>query len=77
GDAELSATVSPEQVDEVLKLIKVSKVPLRNPGGNPTSLKRRLSEHAQGAETHESAQVVSYSTRRIKIGPLGDSVRAV
>ncbi|UCE62048.1 MAG: hypothetical protein JSU63_10070, partial [Phycisphaerales bacterium] len=26
GDAELSATVSPEQVDEVLKLIKVSKV---------------------------------------------------
>lgn len=53
GDTEIGATVDPSRIDEVLKLIRVSKVPLRNPWGNAGSLKGPASERLREPESHE------------------------
>ncbi len=53
GDTEVGGIVPVEQIDEVLKTIKVSKVPLRNPRGNPKSLKASVSERTRDVESRE------------------------
>ena len=51
GDTELGATVPAQRMEEVLKLIRVSKVPLTNPAGHPSSLRRRLPETVLAPES--------------------------
>ncbi len=51
GDTEIGATVDPNRIEEVLTLIRISKVPLRNPGGNPGSLKAPVSEAVREPES--------------------------
>lgn len=58
GDTELGATVSVEHIGEVLSLIRVSTVPLRNPGGNPAWRKSPIPEPALSPESPESAPCV-------------------
>ena len=41
GDAEIAGTVPASRIEDALKLIRVSKVPNRNPGGNPESIRTR------------------------------------
>jgi len=41
GDTEIAGTIPVESIEEALKLIRVSKVPNRNPGGNPESIRTR------------------------------------
>ncbi len=53
GDMEVGAMVPVRQIDEVLKLIRVSKLANRNPGGNPESLWAPVSERVRGAESPE------------------------
>ncbi len=43
GDTELGATATVSRIRGVLKLIKVSRVPLRNPTGHPSSLRTPVS----------------------------------
>ncbi len=58
GDTEVGAIVPAQQIDEVLKLIRVSKVANRNPGGNPESLRAPVSERVRDAESSERERVV-------------------
>ncbi len=58
GDMEVGTAVPVEQIDEVLKLIRVSKVANRNPGGNPESLRTPVSERVRDAESSERQRVV-------------------
>ena len=37
GETEISATFPEDRLDEALDLIKVSRIPMRNPAGNPTN----------------------------------------
>ena len=66
GDAEVDATVSPSRIEDVLKLIKVSKVPLRNPAGNPKSLRAPVSEPAHEPDSHERQENGLRDGRRTK-----------
>ena len=50
GDTEVAGTVPVASIDEALRLIRVSKVPLRNPQGNPESLPGRF----QNADTTQN-----------------------
>ncbi|UCC30080.1 MAG: hypothetical protein JSU86_18020 [Phycisphaerales bacterium] len=51
GDAEVASSVPTEKIEEALRLIRVSKVPLRNPGGHPKSLL------ATGYRTHTGSRI--------------------
>ena len=58
-DTEISGVAPVGQIDEVLKMLKASKVPLRNPRGNPESLRAPVSGRERRAESHEKCQVGS------------------
>lgn len=38
GDAEINATFPEDCIADALDLIKASRIPMRNPAGNPTNL---------------------------------------
>ena len=57
GDTELGATVHVEQIEEVLKLIRVSKVPLTNPRGHVESLSGPVPEAVLAPESHGQRRV--------------------
>lgn len=50
GDYEVGGTISVDQIEEALKLIRVSKVPLTNPRGNPAWAKQPIPECASAPE---------------------------
>ena len=59
GDTELGGTAPVDQIEAVLDLIRVSRIPLRAPGGNVKNLCRvPVSEGVRGAEsTRKSPKV--------------------
>jgi hypothetical protein len=67
GDTEVGATVPVERIDEVLKIIKVFKLPLRNPRGNPNWQRSPVSERVQDAESHERSPKV-HSVHPTRVG---------
>lgn len=61
GDCELSATIPREQIESALKLIKVSKVPNRNPAGHPSTLTHPVPETVCNLESHEARDRYVYT----------------
>ncbi len=58
GDTEIGGSVPVEAIEDALKLIRVSRVANRNPGGNPTWRKGTVTEASLDSESHESGPEV-------------------